>query len=216
MTKWSKRWAEGKTGWHLNSINAHLQEYHQILFQNPTPRILVPLCGRSLDVAWLAGKGAQVIGIDLVEQPLLGIFTDCAKQPVQSKVAGLTSLQAGGIQLIHSDIFSVTREVIDPVDAIYDRAALVALDPSLRTTYVEHCLSLLRPGGRLLLLTYDSSADESSGPPYPVRPGVVEELYAEWSTCRCLNSTDTFPDDEDRLQRRNLTWMRTTIWEIVK
>ena len=216
MTKWTKRWAEGQTGWHRDAVNEHLQRHQSVLFEQPAPRILVPLCGRSLDVAWLAGQGAEVVGIDLVEQPLVELFAECGLQPERSTIGGLSALYAESIQLIHSDIFAASSSAIGVFDAIYDRAAMVALPIDLRARYIEHCLSLLRPGGRVLLLTYDSPAADDSGPPYPVRPGGVEQLYAGLAECRLLGSADTFAADEERLRRRNLAWMRTDIWELVK
>ena len=54
MTKWSKRWAEGQTGWHRDAVNEHLQRHQSVLFEQPTPRILVPLCG-----CCLVGRAGQ-------------------------------------------------------------------------------------------------------------------------------------------------------------
>lgn len=63
---------------------------------------------------------------------------------------------------------------VPPVDAIYDRAALIALPEKVRPSYVEHCLQWLRPGGAILLksMSYQGSMQ---GPPYSVEHSEIQK-----------------------------------------
>lgn len=78
---WSKRWSSPKLGWHLEDINPHLKKYATILFDENNDegddvrinndagsRIFVPLCGKSIDLAYLTDhpKVSHVVGIDIV------------------------------------------------------------------------------------------------------------------------------------------------------
>ena len=93
MSFWKSRWRNGQTGWHNSDTNEHLQNHHQILFQHDSPTIFVPLCGQSLDMAWLNQQGASIIGVDLVRQPLEQYFDEQKLTP-RSQIAKAPSWSA--------------------------------------------------------------------------------------------------------------------------
>ena len=216
MGFWKSRWMNGQTGWHNSNINEHLQHHHQILFQDDSPTILVPLCGQSLDMTWLNQQGASIVGVDLVRQPLEQYFAEQKLTPNNQTVHDIDCLTSGNQTLFHANIFDITSDAIGPVDAIYDRAALVALSPIHRESYVKHCLSLLKPGGSILLITYDSPVAEDHGPPFPVRNGTIEKLFEDAQECIQLDEVYTTKADSERLRKRNLEWSRSDIWKIIK
>ena len=135
-------------------------------FKKTTRRYWCP-CGQSLDMAWLHQQGASIVGVDLVKQPLEQYFAAQKLTPQSEFRQDIEALTSGSQTLFHANIFDITQDVIGNVDAIYDRAALVALSPEVRESYVEHCLSLLKPGGSILLVTYDSPVADDHGPPFP-------------------------------------------------
>src|SRR5262245_668901 len=58
---WDERWRAGQTGFHLSEVNPNLVRHHERLGPaNPRSRVLVPLCGKSIDLAWLAARGHDV------------------------------------------------------------------------------------------------------------------------------------------------------------
>lgn len=59
---WHERWQRGETGWEQGEINAHLREVWPRLGVNPDTRVFVPLCGKTLDLLWLASQGHRVLG----------------------------------------------------------------------------------------------------------------------------------------------------------
>ena len=216
MKFWESRWQNRQTGWHNATVNEHLQRHQSVLLKEENPTVLVPLCGKSLDLTWLNSVGCNVIGVDLVKQPLEDFFKEQGLVPTIEKRTGIEAFSTHGQILLHANIFDITKETTGHVDAIYDRAALVALPPQQREEYVEHCLSLLKPGGSILLITYDAPVADDQGPPFPVRKGTIEKLFAKASECIQIDEITTTKENNERLQRRNLEWSRSDIWKIIK
>ena len=216
MNFWESRWQNGQTGWHNEMVNEHLQRHQCVLLREESPTVLVPLCGKSLDLAWLHSVGCTVIGVDLVKQPLEDFFTEQGLVPSIEKRAGIEAFTAHGQTLLHANIFDVNEKTIGLVDAIYDRAALVALSPQQREAYVEHCLALLKSGGSILLITYDAPVADDQGPPFPVRRGTIEQLFSKAKECIQIDEVTTTKENSERLQKRNLEWSRSDIWKITK
>lgn len=91
-------------------------------------------------------------------------------------------------------------------DTIYDRASLVAISPSLRRDYVRLSGELLRPGGNILLVTFDRRATTTEsakldGPPFSVDEEEVRRLYETQSwveSVTMLEEVDDLTTDADR------------------
>lgn len=217
MNFWEERWQNDKTGWHNDAVNEHLKKHRNILFQNKAPTLFIPLCGKTLDMWWLYEQGATIIGVDLVRKALEDYCTEQSIQAIEDTTKpDLFMLKVKNHTLIHDDVLNVTSNKIGHVDGIFDRAALVALPLTLRQRYASHCLSLLKPGGKILLITYDSPVNDDQGPPFPVRKGTVEELYKDANSCKQVDEIILTPEHNVRLQQRGLAWSRSDIWEVTK
>jgi thiopurine S-methyltransferase len=173
---WRARWAEGKIGFHEGRPNAHLEAHASRLGERRT--VLVPLCGKSADLAYLAARGHHVVGVELVESAARAFFAEHGLTPEESTRGGLTALSAGEITILVGDFFATTRELLGPVDALYDRAAMIALPPPLRARYVQHLRKLLPVGAPGLLLVLEYPQDQMAGPPFSVMEDEVRALYA--------------------------------------
>lgn len=66
-------------------------------------------------------------------------------------------------------------------DAVWDRAALHALNPHTRARYVAAMDRCLRPGGDYLLSTNEYSSTEFIGPPFSVPEEEVDRLFAAYT-----------------------------------
>src|SRR5687768_291939 len=132
---WSERWAARQTGFHLPQANPRLVAH--VAHLGAPGRVLVPLCGKSLDMAFLAGQGFAVEGVEFVQSAAEAFFEEAGVTPQRQTVHGTLSLHHGAIRIWVSDILELPERVFVPVDAIYDRAALVALDPPTRRDYVS-------------------------------------------------------------------------------
>jgi thiopurine S-methyltransferase len=78
---WHKKWASNQIGFHLPQVNPYLQRFWPDLNLSSHARVLVPLCGKSLDLLWLAGRGHRVLGIELSEKAVEGFFSEQQLQP---------------------------------------------------------------------------------------------------------------------------------------
>mgnify|MGYP002653846199 CR=1 FL=1 len=50
---WHDRWQRGDTGWHRDGVMPLLQKHWPVLGPQPDEQVLVPLCGKTLDMPWL-------------------------------------------------------------------------------------------------------------------------------------------------------------------
>jgi thiopurine S-methyltransferase len=62
---WHERWRLGQIGFHQPDHHPALDRWWARLGIPPRGRVLVPLCGRSLDMVWLARHGHPVLGVEL-------------------------------------------------------------------------------------------------------------------------------------------------------
>lgn len=198
---WLDRWREGKTGFHQNRITPLLQKYWPTLELAPGARILVPLCGKSLDMLWLAQQGFQVLGVELSALAVEQFFAENHLDPsVHESVSGV-HYAAGGIEIICGDIFKLDSATLSNCAGAYDRAALVALPPAMRTEYVRHVYGQLSPRYRGLLITLDYPQSQMDGPPFSVPEAEVEALYAGHSEACLIDRRDTLEKDPKFIER---------------
>jgi len=176
---WSDAWAAGKTAFHKPEVHRALKAHASRFLRRAEETVFVPLCGKSVDMLWLAARGHHVIGAEMVEQAVSSFFDTHGLEPESMPHGPGTRLDAGRISVLHGDVFELARVPMPrPVTAIWDRAALVALPPSRRTEYVDGVLrAVAAPGARLLLNVFEYDPAEMSGPPFTVPASVVESLF---------------------------------------
>jgi len=132
---WQQRWQLGEIGFHQNQVHRFLLEQLAKLHLEPDDRILVPLCGKSLDLAWLAEQGFEVVGVELSRLAIEAFFTEQQLNPQRTQRGPFEVWRQGCIELLEGDLFDLTPQNCGPLQAIYDRAALVALPEELRPRY---------------------------------------------------------------------------------
>ncbi|MBM4364065.1 MAG: thiopurine S-methyltransferase [Deltaproteobacteria bacterium] len=175
---WRARWAERQIGFHRDQPNSVLVEQWAGLDLPASARVLVPLCGKSLDVAYLAGLGHEVVGVELSEIAVRELFHEAGVRPVTEQRGPVTVHRAGRITVLEGDLFDVGPDVAGRFDAVFDRAALIALPPALRERYARHVLGLLAPAARMLVVTLEMTPPDAAGPPHHVSE---EEVRAHYS-----------------------------------
>ncbi len=178
---WAARWKEGRIGFHEGRTNAFLERHvGRLLTSAGAPRrVLVPLCGKTEDLAFLAAQGHEVIGIEAVEDAVRAFFTEHGLTPtVRPRGEHVREYSAPRLTLLCGDVFACTAEIVGPVDALYDRAAVIALPPDVRRRYVAHVRSLLAPGSRGLIVSVEYDTTKMEPPPFSVMTDELHELYA--------------------------------------
>jgi thiopurine S-methyltransferase len=187
---WHQRWREGKIGFHLDETNPNLSEWFGSLGLQAGQRVFVPLSGKSVDMLWLAQQGMQVVGVEISELAIRSFFEENGLVPDVRNIRNHDHWQAGGIDLIHADFFDLHPADIGNVDAVYDRASLIALPPQMRAEYVAWLQQLVPHSVPQLLVTLDYRQEQMSGPPFAVSDAEVERLYATTHRIRKLSSVD--------------------------
>ena len=176
-THWHDRWEQNRINFHKPEYNDNLLNYWSGIVTNKNAGVFVPLCGKSLDLIWLAQQGHKITGCELVE---LGVkaFFDENQLPVQiTKKEQLSLWQSTPFAIYQGDYFNIPAAAVD-AEYLYDRAALIALPKAIRARYAEH-LTKLAPNlksGLLITLEYDQS--QYDGPPFSVPEAEVIELFA--------------------------------------
>lgn len=171
---WREIWKQESQGFHEGAPNAFLTKHIERL--RAYPRVLVPLCGRTHDLQFLADAGHEVIGVELVEHAARLFFEERGLQAAEDRSTGFLRLRCGKISIIVANVLELTPERIGHFDAIYDRAATVALTESTRQKYAEVMRTLLRPEGVIFLVTFVDPARET-GPPFSVDQAAIERMY---------------------------------------
>lgn len=204
---WLERWQRNQIGFHRASVHPLLTRLWQSLGIAPAASVLVPLCGKSLDMLWLRGQGHPVTGVERVGDALAQFVVENGLD----LPAANGGYAGGGWNLVESDWFAVALP--EPLPAFYDRAALVALPPDLRKAYVEKLVSLLAPGATGLLITMEYDQRQMNGPPFSVPAAEVREHYAQAAEVRELARNDILAE-EPHFAERGLTALHEVAWLI--
>lgn len=174
---WRARWAERQIGFHRDRPNSLLVEHWAGLGLPSAARVLVPLCGKSLDVAYLAGLGHEVVGVELSEIAVRELFHEAGVHASTERRGHVTVHRAGRITVFEGDLFEVGPDLAGRFDAVFDRAALIALPRALRERYARHVLGLLAPAARMLVVTLELTPPDGGGPPHHVSEAEIREHY---------------------------------------
>jgi thiopurine S-methyltransferase len=191
---WLQRWQEGDIGWHHQEINPHLLSFWHRLGVEPGSRVFIPLCGKSRDMIWLAQQGYSITGVEISDIAVEEFFSDQGLNPERSINESFQLFQAETYQLLCGDIFQLKSYHVKDIDAVYDRASLVALDARYRRSYAKLLANLLTANSRVLLVSMDYPQDEMSGPPYAVTDNEVRDLFGSNFQVTRLHTLDLLKD----------------------
>lgn len=175
---WREKWAKGDIAFHQSEANPVLVDNMAKLELSPGSRVFVPLCGKTRDIAWLLSQGYRVCGAELVETAIEQLFDELGMVPVITTEGAGRHYRAADVEIFVGDLFALSAAALGTVDAVYDRAALVALPPDMRERYVAH-LSELTHGAAQLLVTFVYDQSLMSGPPFSVSRDEVRRHYGD-------------------------------------
>lgn len=170
--------------------------------------MLVPLCGKSADLLWLARQGYDVTGVELSPIAARTFFDDTG---LGYEIADDVGFQwfgnsQAGIAIACGDYFEFSAE---PFDALYDRAAFSALPPGKRSEYARLTSGLLKPDAFQLLVTLEFDDSLTEGPPYPV---FRDEVLAYWPGLQRVTSRDDIANAPQKYLEAGLSKMIEVAW----
>lgn len=250
------QWEDNRIGFHKQDVNEWLLQYGHLVIPNfsaatttaevcstgsGTIQILVPLCGKTVDMAFLAQETSveRVVGVEGIRQALLDFAEENPQleiQPSSDPTTVFEQFQGKNITLLKGNFFDILLHkdassssiprFASSFDVIWDRASIVAIDPSLRPQYVQLLFQLLKPGGRILLLTVEKRTGTVPealriGPPYSLSEMELRELLSSFEEVRVskLEERDEFaanPQGSQRFRDAGVTSMFELLFEIEK
>lgn len=207
---WHQRWKDNNTPFHQSETNLLLVKYFKELSLTKEDRVFVPLCGKTLDIAWLLSIDYRVVAVELSEIAIMQLFDELGVQPTISKVGNLKKFSAKNIDIFVGDIFDLSGEVLGRINAIYDRAALVALPKPMRIQYVGYLARLANESPQLLI-SYEYNQELTEGPPFSISTAELKDLYQDYYHITLINSKAVKGKFKKRLNNnpnaREHTWL---------
>lgn len=201
---WRERWREGKIGWHEAQGNSSLHKY----WSASGKRVLVPLCGKTLDLIWLERQGNTVVGVELSEIAVKAFFDE--NELAYSLIEGeLTAYVAEDrlITIYCGDFFKFSE---GPFDGYYDRGAFVALPPEMRRAYVEHTQTLLNADAAKMIISLEYDDSIAVGPPFSVP---AHELTRHWPSLERVAAYDDIENGPPKFRAAGLQKMIEVVWQ---
>ena len=186
---WHQRWEKNEIAFHESQANPVLVSHFNELSLGKGSRVFVPLCGKTLDISWLLSNGYRVAGAELSQIAIEQLFMELGLQPEISRVGEVEQWSDKNLDICVGDISAVSRKMLGPVDAIYDRAALVAFPEEMRNRYTAHLTEITGKAPQLLIC-YDYDQSLMPGPPFSIRNEEVHRHYADTYEVTLLASTD--------------------------
>jgi len=212
MNQWESRWRDGRIGFHLPQVNSYLRRYSDQLFEQVPESVFVPLCGKTLDLPWLAGKTKKVVGVELVSQAVEEFFEENKLNYTIQQAGKLQLYRNASIDIYQGDFFDLKPEQTGLFKAIYDRGSIVAIDQPERQKYAEHLLSFLSPRGKILLITLEYDQSQMSGPPYSVPAAEMEVIFTKFGRLELLETCDIL---DDRFRNKGLDGLLERVFQLV-
>jgi len=212
---WHARWRTGQIGFHQSSPNPLLERWWPTLGVPAGDRVYVPLCGKSLDMVWLAVRGHQVVGSELSAVAAQDFFGAHGANSLVESIGPFQRHRGGAFEILEGDALQLTPELLGPVQAAYDRAGLVALPPALRRVYAKKFAELLPAGAHSLLIAFEYDQALKEGPPFSVEGGEIQQLYASNFVVRELERIDII-DDSPKFSERGVKSLHEVAWHLTR
>jgi len=203
---WLQKWKQNQIAFHRSEAHPLLAKHLPALELEQDSRVFLPLCGKTLDIAWLLGQGYRVAGAELSELAIQQLFAELGVEPAVSELGKLKQYSADGIDIFVGDIFELSPDRLGAVDAIYDRAALVALPEGTRDRYTTHLIDLTQAAPQLLIcFEYDQSV--MNGPPFSINREMVEGYYGDRYQLNLAESSELAGGLKGRIPTKENVWL---------
>ncbi|MGY6554557.1 MAG: thiopurine S-methyltransferase [Wenzhouxiangella sp.] len=208
---WHERWRSGQIGFHTDAPHWALDAHWHSLQIARHEAVLVPLCGKSLDLRWLRQHGHAVLGVELDTLAVNSFFAEWPR----AQAAGV-ALQPGSafaefdnVSLWNLDFFDFLPK--HPLHTFYDRAALIALPSDLRSRYLDHLRRCLATGATGLLVALEYPQNQKDGPPFSV---AADEISRASGFCMNLLESRDILAESPRFRDQGVSSLRETVYRI--
>ena len=204
ISYWQSRWKKGHTGWHMDTVYPPLPNLWKQLGFNSEVRVLVPLCGKSLDLHWLADHSIKVIGVDIFQKALHSVMQKHPESFSQETIRNFTVYRSNSLELWEGDFMKLPAKEIPPIDLIYDKASIIALPPKKRSKHGQKLMDLCHSSTNILLQTFEYIQEEMNGPPFSVDQKELQNLFGNTFTMQLLHEQSKL-EELKAFQQRGLS-----------
>ncbi len=191
-------------------VNDLLAKHWPTIEANQGTNVLVPLCGKTLDMHWLHDKGHTITGIELVEEAVHQFFDEAEATPAIHQEGAHKRFTADGLTILQGDLFTLPADAAS-CDAWYDRAAMVALPSTMRQAYVDQIHSLCAPGSVGLMITFAYPQEQMQGPPFSLPNQEVFTLFEDRFEVTLLETVQL--EDE---KQRGISELTSSVFKLVR
>ena len=184
---WHKKWENREIGFHEGKPNSLLVEHFSNLNLSSGARIFLPLCGKTRDIAWLRSQGCAVAGAELSESAISELFQELEVEPEIKTNEFIKHFSAPGLDFFVGNVFHLAAQQLGAVQAVYDRAAMVALPEETRKKYSSHLMDISNRAPQLLI-TFQYDQTQMDGPPFSISAQEIESHYGHVYEIQALES----------------------------
>jgi thiopurine S-methyltransferase len=96
---------------------------------------------------------------------------------------------------------------------VYDRAAIVAIEPDIRHLYSQHMLHIIPHSAAMLMVLLEYDQEVVVGPPFSVTQSEVDSYYAQRYHIETLFREEMI-DKEPRWRERGLQSFKETVLKL--
>lgn len=203
---WHARWTQNRIGFHETEGNALFRARFGALNLPVGSRVFVPLAGKSRDINWLLDRGYRVVASELSARAVEAWFAERGVTPGIMRAGALTRYRGPGLVFHVGDVFQLRPEDAGRIDAVYDRAALVALPAAQRLEYAAH-IHHLAGGAPQLLLCFEYDQARMPGPPFSVDRAELMRVYGRFYALRELARCEVPGKLKRKVEADEVAWL---------
>lgn len=205
---WLEKWEQKQIAFHQSKANSLLINNIDKLNLKDESRIFIPLCGKTLDIAYLLSKGYKVAGAELSEIAINELFEELEIVPQIADLGTIKHYSANNIDIFVGDIFDLNKDILNSIDAIYDRAALVALPLEMRKRYSQHLINITENAPQLLI-AYEYDQTKVDGPPFSIIDKEIYDHYKQSYKLTCIEKLEVKGGLKGQYHATENVWLLT-------
>jgi len=210
---WEQRWNLNQIAFHLPAVNPYLIKFWPLFNSQFHSQVFIPLCGKSLDLAWLASQQHTVLGVECSEKAIKDFFKEQKLQSHLSQHKTFNVYSGANIKLLQGDFFKLDKEILADVSVVYDRASLIAMPETKRQQYVTLLGEILPASAEFLLITLDYNQKLMPGPPFSVSHNEVIRLFKPRYNVELLYECDVL-EEHQKFKERGLNYLIERVYRI--
>lgn len=177
---WKDCWEKGNLPWHMEDTHPKfLLHLDKITGKKNKAKIFFPLCGKAVEMFYLAKRGHTIVGVEYMELAVKQFFDESKlsfkTKPVPEIDGDVYENEENRIKIYCGDFFKFSPTLEKNFDGVWDRGGLEAVDVDQRVKYTDVMKSVMKRGAGCVSEVADRPKGE--GPPFNLSPDEITQLY---------------------------------------